>query len=114
MLLTERWRHHVCVLVKTAHSRSQKKFLDETIKNFPCGTWITLEGRAQKEEINLVCVGYKYNKKTVLLVVLTKRADSTSPGEFYEARSLKMYGDVCVRHVSLPALMANSQVLQLC
>ena len=40
--------HHACMLVKTAHSRSPNKFLDETMKDFPGGTWITLEGRAQK------------------------------------------------------------------
>ena len=40
--------HHACMMVKTAHSRSPKKFLDETMKDFPGGTWITLEGRAQK------------------------------------------------------------------
>jgi len=40
--------HHTCMLVKTAHSRSPKKFLDETMKKFHGGTWITLEGRVQK------------------------------------------------------------------
>ena len=98
--------HHACMLVKTAHSRSPKKFLDETMKDFPGGTWITLEGRAQKEGIDLVCVGYKYNKKTVLTFVFTKGAGSTAPGESYEARFPDKYGNVCVRHVSRPALMA--------
>ena len=99
--------HHACMMVKTAHSRSPKKFLDETMKDFPGGTWITLEGRAQKEGIDLVCVGYKYNKKTVLTFVFTKGAGSTAPGESYEARFPDKYGNVCVRHVSRPALMAN-------
>jgi len=40
--------YHTCMLVKTAYSRSPKKFLDETMKDFPGGTWIILEGRAQK------------------------------------------------------------------
>ena len=95
------------MLVKTAHSRSPKKFLDETMKDFPGGTWITLEGRAQKEGIDLVCAGYKYNKKTVLTFVFTKGAGSTAPGESYEARFPDKYGNVCVRHVSRPASMAN-------
>ena len=40
--------HHAIFNVKTAHSRSPKKYLDETMKDFPGGTWISLEGRAEK------------------------------------------------------------------
>ena len=40
--------HHACMLMKTAHFRSPNKFLDETMKDFPGGTWIILEGRAQE------------------------------------------------------------------
>jgi len=69
------------------------------MKDFPGGTWITLEGRAQKEEIDPVCVGYKYKKKTVLTFVLTKDAGSTVPGESYEARFPDKYRNVCVRRV---------------
>ena len=49
------------MMVKTAYSRSPKKFLEETTKNFPGGRWVTMEGRPEKEEVDLVCVGYKYN-----------------------------------------------------
>jgi len=99
--------HHACILVKTANSRSSKKFLDETMKDFPRGTWITLEGRSQKEEIDLVYVGYKYNKKTVLAFVFTKGSGSTAPEDSYEARFPSKYGNVCVRHVFRPAIVAN-------
>ena len=95
------------MLVKTAHSRSPKKFLKETMKDFPGGTWITLEVRAQKEEIDRFSVGYKYNKKTMLTFLFTKGSGSTAPGESYEARFLDKYGNVCVRHMPRPTLMAN-------
>ena len=51
--------HHACFAIKTAHSRIPKKFLEETMKDFPGGTWIVMEGRAEKEDVPLVCIGYK-------------------------------------------------------
>ena len=70
--------------VKTAHSRCPKEFLENEMKDMPGGTWITMEGRAEKEEVDLVCVGYKYNKSKVLVFVTSKGAGSTAPGEPYE------------------------------
>ena len=57
--------NHACMMVKTAYSRSPKKFLEETMKDFPGGTWITME---------------------VLTFVMTKGAGLTRPGEPYQAR----------------------------
>ena len=74
------------VRVKTAYSRSPKKFLEEMMKDFPGGTWITMEGKPEKEEVESVCVGYKYNNKKVLTFVMTKGAGLTRPGEPYQAR----------------------------
>jgi len=99
--------NHACMMVKTAYSRSPKKFLEETMKDFPGGTWITMEGRPEKEEVNLVCVGYKYNKKKVLTFVMTKGAGSTRMGEPYKARYPDKYGNVCCRHVSRPEIVSN-------
>ena len=76
------------------------------MKDFPGGTWITLEGRTEEENVDLVCVGYKYNKKTVLTFVFTKGAGSTAPGEPYEARFPDKYSNVCVRQVAHPTIVA--------
>ena len=65
---------HACMIIKTAHTRSPKKFFEGKMADFPGGTWIVMEGRAEKEEVDLVCVGYKYNKRKVLTFVLTKGA----------------------------------------
>ena len=54
--------NHACMMVKTGYSRSPKKFLEETMKDFPGGTRITKKGKPKKEEVELVCIGYKYNK----------------------------------------------------
>ena len=55
--------HHSCFLVKTGHSRSPKAFLEDKMKDFPGGTWITLEAKTKHEGVDLICIGYKYNKK---------------------------------------------------
>ena len=34
--------HHTIMSVKTTHSRFPKKFLDDTMKSYPGGTWITM------------------------------------------------------------------------
>ena len=44
--------HHACLNIKTAHSRCPKAFLEETMKDFPGGTWIVLEGHAEKEGVD--------------------------------------------------------------
>ena len=73
--------NHAVMMVKTAHARSPKKWLEEQMEEFPGGTWIVLEGRVQPEDIDLISIGYKYNKKKVLTFIATKGAGSTDAGE---------------------------------
>ena len=40
---------HAVTMVKTAHSRSPKKFLEAEMQGMPGGVWIVLEGKAKKE-----------------------------------------------------------------
>ena len=96
--------HHACFMIKTAHSKSPKKFLEEQMASYPGGTWITME--AKVEGIDLVCIGYKYNKKKVLTFVLTKGAGSSKPGEPYEAKFPDKFGNVCIRHISRPQVLS--------
>ena len=51
--------HHAVLAVKTAHSRFPKKFLDDTMKEFPGGTWITMRGKCGRTGVELVAIGYK-------------------------------------------------------
>ena len=99
--------HHCTMIIKTAHVRSPKKWLDETMKDMPGGTWIVLEGTTEELNRKLVCIGYKYNKKTVLTFILTRGAGSSEPGDPYEARFPDKYGNLCVRHVARPQVIAN-------
>ena len=99
--------HHAILNVKTNHSRIPKKYLEDTMKDFPGGTWITLEGRAEKEEVDLVCIGYKYNKKKVLTFICTKGAGSTKGGEPYEAKFPDKFGNVCTRQIARPECIST-------
>ncbi len=57
--------------------------------------------------IDLVCIGYKYNKKKVLTFVLSKGAGLTLEGVPYEARFPDIFGNVCIYHVSRPQVVSN-------
>ena len=99
--------HHACMIIKTAHVRSPKFFLEERMKDFPGGTWITMEGKTELEGVELICIGYKYNKKKVLTFVMTRGAGSTTKGIPYEAKFPDKYGNVCMRHVARPQIISN-------
>ncbi len=93
--------------IKTAHKRCPKDFLETQMKDMPGGCWIVLEGRDEKENLNLVTVGYKYNKKKVLIFVFNKGAGSTDAGEPYEARFPDKFGNVCIRQVARPVVVSR-------
>jgi len=69
------------------------------MKDYPGGTWITLEAKSVKENVPLICIGYKYNNKKVLTFVMTKGAGKRTGGEPYEAHFPDKYGNVCVQLV---------------
>jgi len=49
--------HRSCFLVETGHSRSPKAFLEDKMKDFPGGTWITLEAKTEHEGVDLIYIG---------------------------------------------------------
>ena len=62
---------------------------------------------AEKEDVDLVSVGYKYNKKAVLTFVFTKGAGKTTKGEPYSARFPDKFGNVCTRQVARPDIVSH-------
>ena len=60
------------MLIKTAYSILPKKWLEETMIDYPGGTWITMEGCTEKIGTDLVIIGYKYNKNKVLTFIMTR------------------------------------------
>ena len=99
--------NHAYFAIEIAHSSTPKKILEETMKDFPGGTWIVMEGHAEIEDVLLVCIGYKYNLKKVLLCLSTKGVGSTQPGEPYLAKLPDEFGNVCARDVARPVIISN-------
>ena len=71
-------------MIKTSHRRYPKKWLEETMSDWPGGSHIVLETVC--DEVPLLAVGYKYNKRKVLCFIATKGAGHTEPGVSYEAK----------------------------
>ena len=63
------------------------------MSDMPGGTWIVMEGIDEKEDLSLICIGYKYNKKT-LLFFMTKGAGTTEKGKQYEAIFPDKFGNL--------------------
>ena len=45
------------------------------MRDFQGGTWVTLETRTEVEGVDLVCIGYKYNKRKVITFFLQEEPD---------------------------------------
>ena len=93
-------------VTKTGHGRSPRRFFEEKMKDMPGGTWIVLEGRAKKESVDLVTLGYSTTRKQ-FLPLLTKGAGSLAPGKPYEATFPDKYGNVCIQHVGHPEIVST-------
>ena len=90
-------------MIKSSHSRTPKKWLGNTILYMTGDTWIVLERRDDKKDKPLVCNGYNYNKKKILLFLLTKGMGSVEKrGGANEVRFPDKYGNLCICHVSRP------------
>ena len=57
--------------------------------------------------IPLLCIGYKYNKKTTLHFMCTSGAGSTGPGEPYKMKLSDNHGNIHICKVSRPAVISK-------
>ena len=73
------------MVIKTAFRCSPKKYLELTMLDYPGGTWLVLKGKTHKN-VELLCIGYKYNFKKVLTFVATQGAGSTLAGKPYQEK----------------------------
>ena len=100
-------RHHGTFIIKTARDRSPKKSLNATMKGMPGRMCIVLKGTTEELNYDLACIGDKHYKKTVLTFVLSQGAGSSEPGVPYETTFPDKHGNLCLRHVAHPQLIAN-------
>ncbi len=98
--------HEGVFQVKQYHSCFPKDFIEDALKEAPGGVHILLEGTTQ-DEVQLVALGYRYSRKTVLHFVLTKNAGSSKPGTPYQMRYTDSFGNICTRFVDRPQVVSN-------
>ncbi|KAL3908548.1 MAG: hypothetical protein SGILL_008440 [Bacillariaceae sp.] len=102
--LSKRLGVHFVGIVKTAHRRFPKDYIEETMKEWPGGTHIVLESCFGDD---LLALGYKYSSKKILSFVATKGADLTSNGDPYVARFLTKQGNYKTREVCRPRICSS-------
>ena len=95
------------MITKTAHIQSPKKLVGDTMQDSPGVTWIVIECTTEELNYKLMCIGQKYNKKTVLTFILIWGAGSSKSGDPYEARFPYTYGNLCIQYVASPQVIAN-------
>ena len=96
--------------VKTSSKLFPKAELEDRMKLYPSGASLIMECDVPgtgNEGIKLLAIGYKYNKKKVLLFIATKNAGSTQPGDPYIARYNDKLRNVRQREVERPAIISE-------
>jgi Transposase IS4 len=92
-------------VVKNSHSKYPKVFLEKTMAEWPGGSHLVLETTI--DGVDVVAVGYKYNKKRVNCFVFSKGSGHTEPGECYEVKWKDDNGNTRHRDVPRPQVVAN-------
>jgi hypothetical protein len=93
-------------VVKTAHGRYPKLFLEQKMKNWPAGSHLVLEGTTLTG-VRLLAIGYKYNKRKVLCFIATATAGHTEQGEPYKAKWIGDNGEKFMKTVPRPDVIAR-------
>ena len=91
-------------VVKTNSSKYPKKFIEETMQNWPAGSHINLE--TVVDEVPIIATGYKYCKRKILFFVWTKGAGHTEPGDPYIAKWHDSKSNRCERWIDRPAVIS--------
>jgi hypothetical protein len=92
--------------VKQYHALFPKDYIEEALKDAPGGVHIVLKGTT-KDEVNLIALGYRYSRKTILHFVLTENSGGTCQGEPYEMKYTDNYGNICTRYVDRPEVVSS-------
>jgi len=98
--------HEGVFQVKQYHALFPKDYIEEALKDAPGGVHIVLKGTT-KDEVNLIALGYRYSRKTILHFVLTENSGGTCQGEPYEMKYTDNYGNICTRYVDRPEVVSS-------
>jgi hypothetical protein len=93
--------------LKTSTKHTPYQELIDKMADFPSGSYLVLECTTPKQQHKLICIGYKYSARKVLVFLGTKSAGSTKPGEPYIARFPDANGNVAQRSVPRPDVISK-------
>ena len=100
-----RRRLHVIACVKTAHARFPKAWLLDTMKDMTSGTAVFLE--ITIDNVVLVAIGYRYNRRKTLFFIATRGAGATTSGVPFTTWFHDTYGNRVERYVDRPAVLSR-------
>ena len=90
--------------VLTVHSLFPKSFIEDVLKEEPGGASIVL--RSVLDDIPLIAIGYKYNKRRVLHFVMSENAGNTTEGDPYQMKFTDQFGNIQIRKISRPEVIS--------
>lgn len=97
-------RHYIGVL-KTSHSSYPKSWIMEKMKDYPAGSHLVLE--TKNDGVDLLAIGYKYNKRKVLCFLATKGAGHMGAGTPYVQRWKDDNNNTQTRYIARPEIIAK-------
>lgn len=83
------------------------EFIAESLKDAPGGVHISLSGRHAATGANLIAVGYRYSRKTILNFIATENAANLESGDPYQMKYSDIFGNVQTRNVDRPDMVSN-------
>ncbi len=92
--------------VKTGHGRIPKLFLETEMAGYCPGLWLVLE-HTSPLNVDMVCIGYKYNKSKILTFIMTNGCGSTTPGPPYTVTYTKENGEKIQRDIACPNVITD-------
>jgi hypothetical protein len=92
--------------LKTSTKCTPYQELIDKMADYPSGAYLVMACHTPKGH-DLICIGYKYNARKVLVFLGTKNSGSTKPGEPYIARFPDANGNVAQRSVLRPDVISR-------
>ena len=91
---------------RTSKTVNPKDYLERTMKNWPAGSHLVMEGYAS-EGVKLSAIGYKYNKQKVICFIATDKIGHTEKGRPYQAKWIDDSGEKRTKNIHCPDICAK-------
>ena len=71
--------HDVILAIKQGHAHFPKKALSTVMKDFPGGTWLTMECTSPATEVKLQALAHKHSQRSIIYFVMMEGTWDTTP-----------------------------------